>query len=328
MEYKQIKKAFNSLKNGVCVEDTCKTLGITSEELFGLIEFMRLEGFEVNIVEEDKKLVVRKKSNIKKEKHIKDNMEDLEEVNLCIVSDTHLCSVVQQLTLLNNVYQEAYNRGITTVLHCGDLVDGDYSKIRPDHVYAIFARGFDEQAEYSIDMYPEIKGTTTYFIEGSHDDSHYKNGGATIGKWITKERPDMQFVGVDEYLFKAGKNKNLDILMKHPGGGIAKGYSYKLQEAINKMPSGGKPKILLQGHYHKSYYMFYRNVHAFSLPCLCAKSAFMTRMDIPNIVGAYFLKIYINKKGEIQYIEPEEYLFNESQIKEDDYQKCRKLTIK
>ena len=47
------------------------------------------------------------------------------------MSDTHLGNNHQQLHLLNWGYQEAYNRSIDTVLHCGDMVDGNYPN-RPE----------------------------------------------------------------------------------------------------------------------------------------------------------------------------------------------------
>ena len=95
-----------------------------------------------------------------------------------------------QLHLLNKIYEEAYKRGITTVLHCGDLVDGNYLN-RPEQPRQQFLHGFDEQVGYVVDMYPKVKGITTNFILGSHDETHYKNDQATAGFWIPKCRKDM-----------------------------------------------------------------------------------------------------------------------------------------
>ena len=54
------------------------------------------------------------------------NNEKLIHTELCVVSDTHIGNIHQQLHLLNDIYEEAYKRGITTILHCGDMVDGNY----------------------------------------------------------------------------------------------------------------------------------------------------------------------------------------------------------
>jgi len=63
------------------------------------------------------------------------------------------------------VYDECVRRGITTVLHCGDITDGQSH--RPEHLYELFAFGADEQAEYVASMYPRREGITTYFITGN-----------------------------------------------------------------------------------------------------------------------------------------------------------------
>ncbi len=60
------------------------------------------------------------------------------------------------------------------MLHCGDIVDGNYPN-RPEQPRGQqFLHNFDEQASYVVDMYPKVKDITTYYILGSHDETHYK----------------------------------------------------------------------------------------------------------------------------------------------------------
>ena len=329
MELNNVKKYLPYFKNNVKIQDIAKKLELKESEVYGLIELLQIEGVNINVeLGENNKYVITRSFNKKCSKNIKDDINDLEEIKLCVVSDTHLCSKVQQLELLNRAYKEAYLRGINIVLHCGDMVDGDYRNKRPAHPYELFKHGFDEQAEYIIDYYPEIEGITTFFIDGSHDQTHFLNGGATVGRWVQKERKDLVYFGCDRYIFCAGENKKVKIEMYHPGGGSAKARSYKPQEYINNMEPGEKPRVLLQGHYHKSYYMFYRNVHAIEVPCFMDKSGFIVKQGLSNILGCYFITMYINKQGEIQYFIPDEFLFNERDIKKDDYLKAKKLTIK
>ena len=322
----KLKRIYNYIKNNDSVSDVCAKLNITEEELKGLIEMLRVYGYNVSLLDND---MIQKKRVYKTDKdNIKLDYSKTEEIKLCVISDTHMGNKLEQLTLLNEVYKEANDRGITTVLHCGDLTDGDYRNKRPAHPYELFAQGFDEQTENVIENYPYVEGITTYFIGGNHDATHFINGGATVGKWVSKVRDDMEFLGVNEaYFYPSGKS-NFKIKMQHPGGGVSKSLSYKPQEAINKMASGDKPKILLQGHYHKSYYMFYRNVHAFLVPSLVDQSEFMKANDMQNIVGAYFLTININKKGEIEYLMPEVKLFGQKDYIKDDYKTAKRLVIK
>lgn len=328
MTTSELNKLYRIMKDGMEINEACTKLDLDQMSLMGAIEILKSEGYRIDILEKEDKLYIKKRLNYKTDKEIKPELKNLELIRLCIVSDTHMGCKMQQLTFLNKVYEETYRRGITTVLHCGDIVDGDYANKRPAWKYQLFAQGHDEQRDNVVNFYPSVEGIETYFICGSHDDTHFLNGGADIGKNIADKRSDLHYLGMDKAVFMAGENKNVPILMTHPGGGVSKALSYKPQEAINKLETGLKPKILLQGHYHKSYYMFYRNIHAFMVPCLVGLSPFMRRMDIQNIMGAYFLDIYVNEKGEIQFLQPEEYLFDSKDEIIDDYKKAKQLVIK
>ena len=242
------------------------------------------------------------------------------------ISDTHFGNIHQQLHLLNKIYKEAYDRGITTIYHCGDMVDGNYPN-RPEQPRQQFLHGFDEQAAYVVDMYPEIDGITTKYILGSHDETHYKNGQATINEWISRCRKDMIFLGQDTATVM---ENGVKIVLDHPGGGSAQSLSYKPQKRIEILESGIKPKILLIGHYHKSYSFVYRNVRGIEVPSFCDKTQFQQKQGLLNVVGAYFLDIYSDSKGNIQYFEAEEVLFDHKDMWDEagkDYKRVKKLVI-
>ena len=225
------------------------------------------------------------------------------------------------------MYQEAYNRGITTVLHVGDMTDGNYPN-RPENPRQQFLHGFDEQVGYVVDMYPKIEGMTTYYILGSHDETHYKNGQATVDYWLDKSRPDMKFLGQDTGEIKIDKVK---YVLDHPGGGSAQSLSYKPQKRIEILESHNKPKILLIGHYHKSYHFAYRNIQCVEVPALCSKTQFQQKQGLINSVGGYFLKVYSDKNGNVQYFEPEEITYGPKDFWDEagkDNHKVKKLEIK
>lgn len=177
-------------------------------------------------------------------------------------------------------------------------------------------------------MYPKIEGITTKYILGSHDESNYKNGQATVSKWISNCRNDMVFLGQNT----AEININgVKIVLDHPGGGSASALSYKPQKRIEILESGSKPKILLIGHYHKSYSFVYRNVRGIEVPALCDKTQFQQKQVLINYVGAYFLNIYSNKKGNIEYFEAEEILFDKKDMWDEagkDKHKVKQLVIR
>lgn len=321
----ELNKIFKSIKSKTTLSDFSNQMGISLLESKGLIELLKVRGYDIDIISDEDEEYIIKKVAVRTNNSIKADINRLNENKLCIVSDTHLCSTVQQLGLLNKIYEEANKRGINTFIHCGDVIDGDYTKKRPDQNYQLFRRGFDEQTDYVIDMYPYIKGSTTYFIEGSHDQTHVKNGGATPGIWIDREREDMVYLGTPEYTLNIDKVK---IKMQHPGGGCARSLSYKPQIAIDEMDTNDKPNMFLQGHYHKSYGCLYRNVHAFLVPSLMDQSGFMKMNNLQSICGAYFMNIYSNGKGHIEYLDVERITFDKNDIDENDYKKVKKLVIK
>ena len=324
----QVNKMYRYMKNGMPIQAFMIKFGINRKELDGILLACQIYGKDVDVIN-DKDIEVFKKKIKPTGYHLnKKNINDgrLIHNQICVVSDTHFGSIHNQLHLLNKIYEECDKRGIKIVLHVGDIVDGNYPN-RPENPRQQFLHGFDEQAGYVVDMYPKVEGITTYYILGSHDETHYKNGQATINEWVSRCRDDMVYLGQDVGEF------NLDgvkIVLDHPGGGSAQSLSYKPQKRIEVMESLHKPKILLIGHYHKSYAFTYRNVQCVLVPALCDKTQFQQKQGLSNALGAYFLDIYSDKKGNIQYFTPEEVLFKKEDIWDEvgrDKDKVHQLVI-
>lgn len=60
-----------------------------------------------------------------------------------VVSCTHLGSKYQQLTHLYTFYKYCKRKGVDTVLHCGDLIDGE--KIYRGMEYELHTRGYSPE---------------------------------------------------------------------------------------------------------------------------------------------------------------------------------------
>ena len=312
-------------RNGMSIDAFMAKFGLNYKELQGLLFIWEMCGKGVTLEKEGSEIVFKKNSP-KKQNLSKASMDDLTCTELLVVSDTHFGNKLQQLHLLNDLYQEAYNRGIRTVLHVGDVTDGNYPD-RKENARLQFLKGFDEQVGYVVDMYPQIDGIDTHYILGSHDETHFKNGQATVEYWVSKCRPDMHFLGQDigEITINGVK-----YVLDHPGGGSSQSLSYKPQKRIEILESHTKPGVLLIGHYHKSYHFVYRNIQCIEVPALCAKTQFQQKQGLINSVGGYFLKVYSDKKGHIQYFEPEEITFGQKdfwQEADKDKGRVKKLVI-
>ena len=313
--YKAIKKeeSFNSLKN---------RLNMSENELFGIIDMLQQYGREIEVIEINNELVVRKNIQKRKQYEVKPPKEELTMREFGVVSDTHYGSIWCQPSMVNTFAYEAYNRGITDMYHIGDISDGDYHKVRPNHVSEVFLFGATAQVDYTAKHLPKYPGMQWSVITGSHDQSHTFNYGPfNFGKELEKRRNDVTFLGQDRgYVYY----DNCKIELFHPGGGTSRILSTKPQNGIDQMPSNTKPKLSLRGHYHKVYYMLYRNIHLLLCPCNVDQSSFMMKNELPNLMGNYFVKIWYDENGDIQYIDTEPMIFTHEDVREYDYENPKK----
>lgn len=321
-----LKKIYRVCKDGMTLECFADRLNVSLNEAKGLIELCSIYEMNVSLEMIDGRLIVCKTRRKADRKIIEKNaLDNLTHTQFGVLSDPHLGNKKQQLHLLNDFYAEGHNRGIKTFLNDGDLVDGNYTSIRKEQFRNNFLIGFDEQVGYVVDMYPLIAGTITYTVFGSHDESHDKNGGASVGEWVSRCRPDIVCLGQD---FASLKINGLNICMDHPGGGSAKALSYKLQDRIDQLEV--PCDFLSAGHYHKSYYVVYRNVHGLLVPAFCARTQFQGKNGLWNVVGGYYVDVFSDKNGVVYFL-PEEVLYKPEDMWDEagkDKHRVKQLVIK
>lgn len=84
-------------------------------------------------------------------------------IKIGCISDTHLGSYQQQLTLLRTAYKIFDQEKVTFIVHAGDVFEG--CNLHKDQVFETFVHGFDEALEYAVENYPESKrGIKTYCL--------------------------------------------------------------------------------------------------------------------------------------------------------------------
>jgi len=222
-----------------------------------------------------------------------------------VVSDTHIGSKFQQLTLLNEAYRVFQQENIKTVYHVGDLTEGE--SMRQGHAYECFLHGGDEITDYIIDRYPKQTDITTRFITGNHDLSITKLSGVDIGKRIAEKRSDMEYLG--KLNAKVYLTPNCVIELNHPLDGSSYAYSYSLQKYADSMQGGSKPNILLTGHYHKMMYLDYRNINILSIPSLQSQTTWMRGKRLPAHIGFFIITVHVDEQGTIKRFQPEHFPF-------------------
>ena len=66
--------------------------------------------------------------------------------------------------------------------------------------------------------------------------------------------------------------------------------------------------------------MLYKNIYMLLCPCNVDQSRFMMKNEIPNLMGDYFVTIWYDDNGDIQYIETEPMIFDQCDVRERDYE--------
>lgn len=287
------KKSFSAI---------CEELKLQPYEIYGLAELLRMDGMAIDIQQES---IVKVTQPVPRRGIYQ--IPDTKPTDLLFVSDTHLGSKCDRLDLLGAAYKEAADRGITTVLHVGDISDGYYPN-RPQQLYELKTIGADQTTDYIVDKYPHIDGIDTYFIAGNHDFTFVRNDGFDIGRAIDRQREDMHYLGPDVATVDID---GIKVRLVHGSKGPAYALSYKLQKYAETIPEDEKPDILLQGHFHNSFYMYYQGMHCFQVPSTIDQTQFARSMGFKNEKGVWFCHLERDSKGNIVTIVPELYDFND-----------------
>lgn len=321
-DYATLRKLYNLMHKEEEFISLQNRLEVNENELYGIIGALKNMGMDIEVENIDGKRIVVKKSERKKmDSEVKPPMEELHQKTFGVISDTHYCSIYSQPSMVNTFVYEAYNRGIDMIYHVGDIVDGDYSRIRPIHNSEVFVWGASGQLNYVKDTLPKYHGVKYRGICGSHDQTHFFNYGLDLGKELEKARDDFTYLGQDRAIDKIG---NARIELFHPGGGTSRILSTKPQNSQDQLPSSQRVDLSLWGHYHKNYYMNYDGVHTLLLPCNVDQSSYMMKNQLPNLMGDYFITIYYDDNGKIHYIIPEAMIFDPNDVRKRDYENPRK----
>lgn len=220
-----------------------------------------------------------------------------------VITDTHIGAKGYRPDIMDTAAKEFDKYKVDFVVHAGDILEGMSG--RDGHIYELTHIGASNQMNYAVDELSKIK-QPIYAITASqsHDGwfSSKGNAGFEVGPELDRRISNFHFLGYDEADIKMDNGSI--IRLNHPGDGVAYAVSYKLQKYINSISGGKKPSILIEGHYHKSMYMFYRNIHAFEGGCLTEQSIFMRKKMTPAMLGYWILGVQVDKKGWVSSINP------------------------
>lgn len=189
-----------------------------------------------------------------------------------VISDTHIGSVYSPEEWHDIVSDYVNNNDIEAVLHCGDLVEGMKISRIGTQIYELSDIGYEAQKAKSLQILAKYK-TPIYMISGNHDFYYQEYAGANIIKSLSDSLDNLTYIGHDS----ADINIDGAVIRLFHGGDGSNSYavSYRLQKLCEAITGGNKPNILLAGHVHKFCYIFERNIHAISVPCMQMQTDFM-----------------------------------------------------
>lgn len=208
-----------------------------------------------------------------------------------LISCTHFGSVFEEVAITKAAYDWFVSEGISTVFHCGDLSEG--VKMRKGHEHEVHKHGADAQRDWIVEQYPYRKGVTTHLISGNHDAAHMKNGGMDVCRGVAERREDIDYLGMDSarFVVKRPGERDINIDLLHPDGGVSYALSYKPQRIIEQLEAGDKPDILFVGHFHKAFTLpAYRGVACVLAGCTQRQTGFMRRNGLAAHVGVHIIE--------------------------------------
>lgn len=273
-------------KRNPYVKQISEDLKIEEYQVYGLIEVLKQQGYQLEVV--DGKII---KSKIIKTNEIYQIPNNLEHIKLLLISDTHLASKYDRLDILRYLYQEAENRNVNYILHSGDLTEGLSG--RPQQLFELREASYTGQRDYVIDKYPKSY-IPTYLIAGNHDLWWIKQCGADICQDIANHREDINYLGSDCEDLKIGK---LRLRIRHGAGGNAYAKSYRLQKYLDSISADELPHILQTGHIHNSFYMKQGKTHCFQTSCLQDLTPYARSLGFTSDKSCWWVDIYMDDKG-------------------------------
>jgi len=227
-----------------------------------------------------------------------------EEASFIYMTDHHIGNKNYDPALNDFAAKRANDLDVDFVLHSGDIADGWYQN-RPASIFEQYAVGYDNQKRECVKELTKFD-KPLYFITGNHTrNSFFRGAGVEIGEELEVSLNDAgleaHFLGNAHGNVKVGKT---NIQLMHPDGGSSYAISYKSQKIAESLESGTKPNILLIGHFHKSEYLFYRNIHIFQGGTLCGQTEFMKNKGLAANMGFWHIQFQAKKNGQIDSISP------------------------
>ncbi len=300
MSNELLNKILFKLKKKVPFSVIVQELDLNQEDSIYVLEVLRNKGYSL----EEKLNPTKEESSHyfinSKKRHYK----------ICLLSDTHLGSENDRISVLEAVYESGDKRGIDYYLHAGDLFEGMLFN-SPQYINSLKCASVKEQIEYAASKYPKSL-KPTLVINGNHEEATYKQTNIDLLRELTKLRSDIIYLQNSKSNLQIGK---LRVMMVH---GLTTNRRHKenqIKKDIDLYPRGSVPDLVVTGHTHNRTYSKYKGVHIFQVPSLMTCRDPKIYNDYVEENGVWWLELEINSQGNIERMIQEPESFSQSYVK-------------
>ena len=212
-------------------------------------------------------------------------------VRLGVVSDTHLGSQYQALAELQAVYDEFHARGVTCVLHAGDVFAGVgmYRGQETDELMPAVDT-YSRQVDYAEAEYPARDGLTTYMIAGNHDlDGAFSRSLSSPVRALASRRRDIHYLADDKAVLELPNGAS--VMVAHGRGPAGYAHSYRAQRFIESLGRKERPDLLILGHFHRAGFFVHDGVSCVLAACFQTQTPFLAANGIEPDVGGFVVSV-------------------------------------
>jgi len=221
-------------------------------------------------------------------------------IKIGVIGDSHFGNKWADYSFFKSCIEHMKKEKVEAIYHVGDITDGPWQ--RHGNVLEQYALGFEQQVDDVVEHLPDLGKKKMFLINGNHDQWYVRDGSGNPAKHIASLRDDVEYLGDMEAVIKFG---NIQMMMSHPEDGTSYAYSYKAQKFIESMVKMEEtiPHLILQGHYHKLFYMNGSGTNYWCTGTTCRQTPWMRGKKIGADLGAWILDIHRDSKGKLARID-------------------------
>lgn len=308
--------------------------GLSKENIVKIIDTLRnKEKFPVDIDEEGVVFQVTRSQGKKAVSQISCKEIYRNRVRIGVISDTHLGSIYQQLSLLHSAYEDFETNNVDFAVCVGDVSDGA-PNMHKGMIHEQFIYTYSEIIDYITDVFPKSNKFSTYITPGNHDLSWVKNDSGNVVLDLIKRRSDMIYIDPFDKTIQ-GKNGEIILSLVHPSCGMSYALSYRVQKILDTIlhealsnfhyNSLGNsefvkkiPHAVLVGHLHSFCYLIKGGVSGMLVPSLQSTSGYLASKGLSSTVGWMIVDFQFDERGHIFKVTPS-FTDMTSFIKKRDY---------